>query len=269
MPTVKVRDINMYYEIHGEGEPLVLICGLGVDLLCWASVIAEFSRGYKVITFDNRGSGRTDAPDVPYSIEMMADDTTGLLDTLGIEKAHILGHSLGSFIAQELALKYPHKLKSLTLASSSTHLTNAVKHIIKTWDRLFQEGVSLENRLRESLPWLMTKNFFAGPNAAEKAVVFLMSNPHPQSLHGMTHQTNACLDYDTRDRIHQISAPTLVIVGRQDLLMPIRMSKELAAGIPHAELVILKGGAHDLCGEIPDKFRMAVLDFLAKVDNTP
>ena len=113
MPTVRVGDINMYYEIHGKGEPLLLIMGLGSDLTSWIFQIPEFSKKYRVIAFDNRGVGRSDAPDVPYSTAMMADDTTGLLDALGIERAHILGLSMGGFIAQELALKYPQRVKSL------------------------------------------------------------------------------------------------------------------------------------------------------------
>lgn len=99
MPKVNVGDINMYYEVHGEGEPLLLITGLGRDLTIWILQTREFSKKYQLMVFDNRGVGRTDAPDVPYSIEMMADDTAGLLDVLGIERAHILGLSMGGFIA--------------------------------------------------------------------------------------------------------------------------------------------------------------------------
>jgi pimeloyl-ACP methyl ester carboxylesterase len=99
MPTVKVGDINMYYEIHGQGEPLLLIMGLGSDLTGWMFQTPEFSKRYAVIAFDNRGVGRTDAPDMPYSVRMMADDAIGLMDVLGIDKAHILGLSMGGFIA--------------------------------------------------------------------------------------------------------------------------------------------------------------------------
>ncbi len=103
MPTVSC-DINIYYEDHGKGEPLLLIAGWGTDLTCWQFQIPEFSTKHRVIAFDNRGAGRTDAPDEPYSFRMMADDAVGLLDALGIGQAHILGVSMGGCIAQEIAI---------------------------------------------------------------------------------------------------------------------------------------------------------------------
>ncbi len=121
MPTIKVRDINVYYEIHGVGEPLVLIQGLGFEI----SIITEgmgkstyqdkFAQKYKVIAFDNRGAGRTDMPDVPYSVEMMAEDTIGLMDALGIERAHLLASSMGACIALMIAAKHPERIKGLIL----------------------------------------------------------------------------------------------------------------------------------------------------------
>jgi 3-oxoadipate enol-lactonase len=95
VPTVKVGDINMYYEVHGGGQPLLLIMGLGSDSSNWMLQTMEFSKGYQVIVFDNRGVGRTDAPDIPYSVKMMADDTVGLMDAIGVKEAHVLGMSLG------------------------------------------------------------------------------------------------------------------------------------------------------------------------------
>ena len=119
MPTVRVGDINIYYEDYGKGEPLLLIAGWGTDLSCWLSQIPEFSTKYRVIAFDNRGAGRTDAPDEPYSFRMMADDAVGLLDALGIGQAHILGVSMGGCIAQEIAIEHPERTKSLILAATT------------------------------------------------------------------------------------------------------------------------------------------------------
>ena len=119
MPTVRVGDINIYYEDHGKGEPLLLIEGWGTDLTCWQLQIPEFSTKYRVIAFDNRGTGRTDAPDQPYSFRLMADDAVGLLDALGIGKAHILGVSMGGCIAQEIAIEHPERTRSLILAATT------------------------------------------------------------------------------------------------------------------------------------------------------
>ena len=115
MPTVKVGDINMYYEVHGKGEPLVMIRGLGGSLDVFHLMIPIYSPEYRMILFDNRGAGKTDAPDIPYTTSMMADDLAGLLTALHIDSAHIWGASMGGMIAQHLALRYPDKVKSLVL----------------------------------------------------------------------------------------------------------------------------------------------------------
>jgi 3-oxoadipate enol-lactonase len=116
MPTVKINDIDMYYEVHGEGKPLVLIAGLGSGVSLFAGSTPLFSKGREVVAFDNRGAGRTDKPDVPYTIEMMADDTAGLLRALDIKRADVLGVSMGGRIAMDLAIRYPDVVRGLILS---------------------------------------------------------------------------------------------------------------------------------------------------------
>jgi len=118
MPKVKVGDINIYYEVHGKGEPLVMIAGFTMNTAFWFKTIPVFSREYRLVVFDNRGAGQSNKPDVPYTTEMMADDLAGLLVIIGIDSAHIFGHSMGGCIAQQFALRYPSRLKSLILAST-------------------------------------------------------------------------------------------------------------------------------------------------------
>lgn len=124
MPTVKVNDIQMYYEIHGEGKPLLLIGGLGLDLSELQSMSGWLAQRYQVIVFDNRGAGRTDKSDVPYSIEMMAEDTAELMKALAIERASLLGISMGGKIALDLALRYPGRVEKLILVSTSARVIN-------------------------------------------------------------------------------------------------------------------------------------------------
>ncbi|NQU18832.1 alpha/beta fold hydrolase, partial [bacterium] len=119
MPTVETNNINCYYEIHGQGRPLVLIAGLGSDSQSWQSVLVELAKHFKVVVFDNRGIGRTKYPQENFDIGTMAQDTVGLIDTLGIERADILGHSMGGYIAQEVAIKHPQRVNKLILASVS------------------------------------------------------------------------------------------------------------------------------------------------------
>src|ERR1700719_4418655 len=134
MPTIRVNDIDMYYEIHGEGEPVVLIAGLNSDHTLYRGIIPRLAENYQVVAFDNRGVGQTDKPDIPYSIEMMAEDTAGLLNALGIEQAHLLGTSMGGRIAAALALQHPQQVKSLILVST---IVKSLKGTPMTWARLW------------------------------------------------------------------------------------------------------------------------------------
>jgi len=264
MPTARVCGINIYYETYGEGEPLLLIAGLSADLTSWILQIVEFSKKYRVIAFDNRGSGRTDAPDIPYSIEMMANDTAGLLDALNIDKVHILGLSMGGCISQEFALKYPHRVKSLILAATLGRPYPRSFHALKTLSMMAHEGVSRENQIRIQLFWLFTDKFFEVPENVQLVFDGMVANPYHEPLYAYERKLAAVSGFDTRDRLDQIKAPTLVLVGREDILTPVQLSEELAAGIPGAELVILDGGGHAFSGEISEKFNQAVLEFLAK-----
>ncbi len=126
MPTAKVGDINIYYESHGDGEALLLIMGYGQYSAHWATLIPPLSQEYRVISFDNRGTGRSDKPDIPYTMKMMADDAKGLLDAIGIDSAHVFGISMGGMIAQELALNYPDKVISLILGCTLCGGTKAI-----------------------------------------------------------------------------------------------------------------------------------------------
>jgi pimeloyl-ACP methyl ester carboxylesterase len=256
----------MYYEVHGEGEPLLLIIGWGSDLTAWMFQTPEFSKKYQVIVFDNRGIGRTDAPDMAYSTEMMADDTVGLMNALSIEETHILGHSMGGLIAQYLAFKYPKRVRSLILADTAASPHSLFKHVANAWVRMTQEGINQETFVRNQLPWLYTDKFFEDPKQVQTMINTMLANPYPQPAYAYARQASAAIEHDTRDRIGHITAPTLVLVGKEDILCPVKLSEELTAGIPNAELVVLEGGGHVSCWEIPDNFNQAVLEFLAEVE---
>ena len=265
MPTVKVGDIHMYYEVHGKGQPLLLIIGLGSDLSNWMFQIPEFAKEYQVVAFDNRGVGRTDAPDVPYSVKMMADDAVGLMDVLGIDKAQVLGVSMGGFIAQELALRHPSRVRSLILvatASAGTYHLGA--HITGAWAAAKTEGVSQRTFFRLVSPFLFTDKFFENSGTVEMFLDIISASPYLQPAHAFAHQVTACIEHNARGRLSQIAAPTLVLVGKDDILLPVKLSEELAAGIPKAKLVVLEGGGHGFNVEIADRFNQAVLEFLAR-----
>ena len=210
MPTVRVNDIDMYYEIHGEGEPVVLIAGLNSDHTLYREIIPRLAESYKVVAFDNRGVGQTDKPDIPYSIEMMAEDTAGLLNALGIEQAHLLGTSMGGRIATALALRHPQQVKSLILVST---IVKSLKGTPMTWPRL---------RVN-----LMLK-------------IPMIRGPHP--YYAVARQLEASRTYDCMDRLNEIHVPTLILHGKKDKTAPYRLAEAMHTGIKGSQMITFHGG---------------------------
>jgi 3-oxoadipate enol-lactonase len=262
MPRTRIDNIEMYYEVHGSGEPVVLIHGLSMDSSTWFNQVPVLSQKYQVIVFDNRGVGQTDAPNETYSTEMMADDTAALLKFLNVDNAHILGFSMGGMIAQTIALKYPELVKSLLLISTAARFPARAKHLVQIWLRMLNENVSLETRIREGFLWVYTNEFFEHDETVTASVNLALNHPYPLSTHGFAGQVAALIQHDTRSRISQISVPTLVLIGGDEILIPVECSEELAAKIPKAELVILERGGHNCWMEFPEPFNQAVIRFL-------
>jgi 3-oxoadipate enol-lactonase len=265
MPRTRIGNIEMFYEVHGSGEPVVLIHGLSMDSSTWFNQIPVLSQKYQVIVFDNRGVGQTDAPNEAYSTEMMADDAAALLKFLNVDNAHILGFSMGGMIAQTIALKYPELVKSLLLTSTAARFPARAKQLVQIWLRMLNENVSLETRIREGFSWVYTNEFFEHDETVTDSVNLALNHPHPLPTHGFARQVAALIQHDTRSQISQISVPTLVLIGRDDIFIPIEFSKELADKIPKAELVILERGGHNCWMEFPELVNQAVMQFLEEV----
>jgi 3-oxoadipate enol-lactonase len=234
MPTARVKDIDVYYEVHGEGEPLLLIAGLGSGASLFARSIPLFSRGRKVIAFDNRGVGRTDKPDVPYTIEMMADDTAGLLRALEIERADLLGASMGGRIAMDLAIRYPDAVRGLILVSTSARVTRETRS-------------SFGLRFGKLTKRITGSGVFGGS---------------PQPYRAFLRQLEASSKFDCTGLLPRITAPTLIMRGERDTLAPKDLVEEVRSGIKGSRLVEFKGG-HIFFLLENKKFTDAVLEFLA------
>ncbi|MFQ5455696.1 MAG: alpha/beta fold hydrolase [Nitrospirota bacterium] len=262
MSAIRIGDISMYYEVYGDGEPLLLINGLGLDSSFWMPQVSVFSQKYRVIVFDNRGVGQTDAPEVSYTTDMMADDTIMLLDHLSIARTNILGFSMGGLIAQKIAIKYPERVNSMILASTAAELSPKAKQIISVWRRMLQEKINPETYLRQQFLWVFTDRFLANDEQVSSLVDIFLRHPFAQTLHGFSGQANACLEHNTSNQLQQINIPTLILVGSEDIFIPVHLSKELANGIKNAELIILKDGGHGFCSELAEKFNQTVLNFL-------
>ena len=265
MPKVRVGDISMYYVEAGSGEPLVLIMGLGGDHLAWGFQFPVFSEKYRVIAFDNRGAGQTDVPDHPYTTRMMADDTVGLMDALGIERAHVLGVSLGGMIAQEIALNHPARTRSLQLHCTLGRPDRYLEAQIEA-GRIQRRKFTLEEALRAAYLWIFAPaTYNERPEFVETIVQNALANPHPMSLTGFLRQCDAVRTHDALDRVAAIRSPTLASVADADILVPPRFTRELTARIPGAEFRLIEGAAHGYFWERPDVFNQMCLDFLARV----
>jgi 3-oxoadipate enol-lactonase len=265
MPVAKVGDININYEIHGEGEPLVLIMGLGGDITRWFRVIPVLAPDFRVISFDNRGAGKTDKPDIPYTMKMFSDDIAGLLDVLGIDAAHVFGISLGGMIAQNFALLHPGRVISLVLGCTTCGGPHGVPGGAGggALNPDLVRYLSPEERARELLPYLWSREFIdSNPDIVEEQVALSRDNPIDPT--GYTRQMESTSTHDTWDRLPRIKAPTLVIAGDADRLIPVENSRVIASRIPGAELVILKGMGHGFYTEALDETSRTITGFMKR-----
>src|SRR5947207_8004377 len=236
MPTVRVNGIDLHYIEAGSGDPLLLIMGFGGDHLAWAFQTPVFAQTHRVIAFDNRGAGQSDVPDVPYTTRMMADDAAGLLEHLGIERAHVIGVSMGGMIAQELALNHPRRVRSLQLHCTMARADNYMRALIDDW-RIVRAKVLPEEWMRVVALWLFSPSTYVErPEFVEAIIQTGIANPHPFTLTGFLRQGDAVRTHDTLDRLGKLAVPTLVSVADDDILVPARFSRELAGAVPGAAL---------------------------------
>jgi len=233
VPTARVNDIDLYYEVEGDGPPLLLIPGLGLDVRAFRPVVDGLVRHCRVVAFDPRGAGRSDKPDVPYSIELMADDAAGLLDALDLGSAHVLGLSMGGRVALDLALRHADRVRRLILASTSA-------------------------RTLPSRP--MTWRWFV-MDVLPRLPLPRRIDPQPRYAH--LRQRAASGAYDCSGRLGDIAAPTLILHGRRDRIVAYPLALELQRGIRGSELVTVDGGHFAFLTRERARLVEAVTAFLA------
>jgi pimeloyl-ACP methyl ester carboxylesterase len=262
MAKVNVNGCDFYYEIHGQGDPLVLIMGLRRNVEWWYRQIPALSQHFQVIAFDNRGAGRSDMPVMEYSIRLFADDTAGLMDALGISNARILGISMGGYIAQELALNYPAKVKSLVLGCTGCGGDRAILMSPERMERFTaNKGLKPEEILRKDMDIYFSDDFV--DQHPEKIEEFIeISMRYYQPADAFFRQYDACLRHDCGDRLHNLSIPTLIMTGDDDPLVPPQNSHILNDLIPGADLFVFAGGRHCFFIEKADRFNKKAVDFL-------
>ncbi|MDT5293743.1 MAG: hypothetical protein QOJ76_623 [Acidobacteriota bacterium] len=269
MPTVRVNDIELYYESRGDGEPLVLIPGFGTGLWIWYRQVADFAEKFRTIVFDPRGTARSSAvPDEPLTMRRLAADVAALLDELSVERAHILGASFGGFVAQEFALAYPERTRGLILCCTSYGGPRHCPPAPETLQALAStKGLNTEERVRENLLLAFSPDFAASHPAEIERVIALRAENHVPE-HAYLRQLQAAMAFDAEGRVAEIKAPTLVITGDADVIVPRENSANLAAAIPGARFQVIEGGSHTFFIERPAEFNRAVVEFIKSLPKT-
>ncbi len=264
--TANVNGVNLYYEVRGGGEPVVLISGLGGNAELWTRQALALSESHWVVLFDNRGAGRSDAPEGPYAIQMMAADTAQLLDALDIAAAHVVGTSMGGMIAQEVALQYPDKALSLTLISAQcggSHAFGAAEENATALQELATLDMTPQERARGWVPYTLSQEFReANPDLVEEYVK--VTGQYPCSTEGLRAQWAALMGYDSWERLPDIAAPTLILQGSQDKLVPPENADVLGVRIPDSRVVLIEGAGHSVAFEAADHVNELLLEFFAE-----
>jgi len=259
---MKVNDIQMYYEEHGTGQPVLLIQGLGYPSKMWFLQIPELAEQYRTIVFDNRGVGQSDKPDEEYSVRIMASDAAGLLRALDIKKTHVVGVSLGGYIAQELAMSQPDLADRLVLMATSCGGPRYVEMTKELWEEVASlASLPPEEIVRRGMALAATETFYKeNQHLIDRSVSIRLENPQP--LYAFSRQFAAGSNFDSSQRAHLITQPTLIMAGAQDRVMPLTLTEELAKKIPGARLVVYPDAAHLLFLEKAQDVNRGILDFL-------
>jgi 3-oxoadipate enol-lactonase len=263
MPTVTVNGIEINYRLEGDGpETIVMVNGLADDLETWAYQTEDFlGAGYRVLTFDNRGVGLSGKPPGPYTTQLFASDTKALVDALGISRFHLLGTSMGGMIAQEYAIAYPGDLKSLVLSSTYAAPGPFCSRMFDMW-RDLAPVLGVPFVMRDVTLWAFTLPFFEEREDELREFEAAMAEG-TQPLEAYLAQLSSIRTHDTTSRLGRITAPTLVIAGEEDILIPVVLSRRLREGIAGSEWATTPGG-HASIWEHPKPFNEAVLAFLAR-----
>ena len=262
MPSIQVNGVNLYYEVHGAGEPLMLVAGLASDSQSWQPAMKGLSRHCLVIAPDNRGTGRTVPQDVETGISLIADDCMALAEHLGFSSFNLLGHSMGGFVALDLARRYPDAVNKLILAGTSASSSKHNDALFSDWASTLESGMDKKQWFRTVFHWLFTKRFFKNAEAVDAALRYAVDYPYPQSDIAFRKQVEAIAGFEYFEQLSGITAKTLIISGREDLLFPPDVSALLAEAIPGSTFSIIEYAAHSIHMEQPQAFTDCVLDFL-------
>lgn len=268
MPIARAGDINLEYYIEGRasGLPLLMVRGFSSSAAAWGDPFLQRLReAFSIIRFSNRGTGQSDLSPENTTIKMMAEDAANLLSALGIERAHVFGVSMGGMIAQEFALAYPDRVAGLVLGCTTPGGPNAATASAEILQMLAPPpGSTREEQIRASWPALVTPGFVQTDRPFLEAMLS-QALVHPTPLETIVKQMAAVREFDAYDRIGRIKAPTLVMHGDKDVLIPPENGKLLQELIPGAEMALIPGVGHMFWWEKPEESARAIVQFLSRV----
>jgi pimeloyl-ACP methyl ester carboxylesterase len=263
MPTLHVNGIDLYYEITGTGEPLLLIHGHGSSTQDWALQVDCFAKHYQVIAFDVRGFGRSSKPKRPYSIRLFAEDTAALLTGLNISSAHIVGISMGGMIAFELALGFPHLVKSLVIVNGYPEMR------VETWNErlmVWRRFLMVDLLGMRKTGVILSRILFIKPEQEDLRAMFV-EHWAKNNKRAYRNSLKAIINWDVEARLCEIQCPVLVVASDEDYL-PLEEKQAYTAKLPNAKLIVIEDTRHAVTAEQPEQFNKVVGEFLAEVAGT-
>ena len=262
MATATVDGIDLHYDVTGEGPPLLLISGLGSSSLAWALAAPRLAERFTVITFDNRGTGRSAVPPGPYAIDDLGDDAAGLVDHLGLGPVSAVGWSLGGSVLQSMLIRHARVLRAAVLLNAFPSYTGVQHAWLDAGLAVRRAGVDPVAIGITGMPWVFTPRLLADHVAVQAQAELARQDPHPTTLAGFEAQAAGLRVYDSRPELPGAMTPTLVLTGAEDVLTPVAQSVEIAALLPNATLQVLPRGNHGMLLEYPDDTLGAITAFL-------
>jgi pimeloyl-ACP methyl ester carboxylesterase len=265
MPHVQANDVEVYYEVQGEGEPLVLIPYLAADQACYAFQVADYATRFTCYTVDLRGAGLSGKPDGRYTTELFADDVAAFMRAVGIPSAHVSGLSLGAATGMWLAAKHPSLVKSLSLHSAWTATDPFLRAVVQGWQTIAKGLDSTTDMVIQGVfPWCFTPELYAAkPEYIDSLADFVRSRPMPP-VDAFLRQSNAVIAHDASGVLGRIQAPCQITFGEHDAVTSTRFAGPLSEGIKDSELVIFEGCAHAPIYEKVEEFNAKTMSFLIR-----
>ncbi len=263
MPTVQANGIDIYYEVQGEGEPLVLIPYLAADQACYAFQVAEYAKHFTCYSVDLRGAGLSGKPEGTYTTELFADDVAGFMQAAGIGRAHVFGLSLGAATGMWLAAKYPALVKSLSLHSGWDRTDPYLRVVVEGWQIMAQGlGSVTDMVIRGIFPWCFTPELYAArPEYIDSLADFVRGRPMPP-VDAFLRQSGAVIAHDAQAVLGSVQAPTQITFGRHDAVTSTRFAGPLSGAIAGSEVVVFEDCSHAPIYENVEEFNQRTLAFL-------